>query len=172
VGLAAISTPARAELAYIALSSGGLAIADTTTNTVLATLSLGTQGGYGVAVSPDGSRVYVANYPNLVYVVDTASRKVIAQPQVVVPTSVVASPDGKWVYVAGESSNVSVIDTSTNTVSRVVPTGQIASAHIGLTSDGQETYCQRRKRRLFVHCCHRYNDLCSDANSGTRVSVV
>jgi YVTN family beta-propeller protein len=118
--------------------SGGLAIADTSTNTVLTKLPLITNSPSGVAVSPDGSRVYVAEYPNVVDVVDTASRKIIAQPQAVIPLMVVASPDGKWVYVSGESSNVSVIDTATNTVSRVVPTGQVASANIGLTTDGKE----------------------------------
>jgi YVTN family beta-propeller protein len=139
LGLSAISDPVQAELAYITTSSG-LAIADTSTNTVLTTLSA--INGSGVALSPDGSRAYVAAYPNLIYVVDTASRTVIAQPQVGgVPTTVVVSPDGKWVYASAVTGpDVTVIDTSSNTVARVVPTGLEDTANIGLTSDGKKLF--------------------------------
>lgn len=139
LGLSALSDPVQAELAYIT-TSRGLAIADTSTNTVLTTLSINSNDG--VALSPDGSRAYVTGYPNLIYVVDTASRTVIAQPQVGgVPATVVVSPDGKWVYASSElSPDVSVIDTSSNTVARVVPTGLESAANIGLTSDGKKLF--------------------------------
>jgi YVTN family beta-propeller protein len=140
LGLSAISAPVQAELAYITTSSG-LAIADTSTNTVTTTLSA-ISSPYGVALSPDGSRAYVAGYPNLISVVDTASRTVIAQPQVGgVPTTVVVSPDGKWVYASAVAGpDVTVIDTSSNTVARVVPTGLKDAANIGLTPDGKKLF--------------------------------
>ncbi|MFM0632630.1 beta-propeller fold lactonase family protein [Paraburkholderia xenovorans] len=139
LGLSAISDPVQAELAYITTSIG-LAIADTSTNTVLTTLSA-ISSPYGVALSPDGSRAYVGAYPNLIYVFDTASRTVIAQPQAPLPEQVVVSPDGKWVYASSETSpDVSVIDTSTNTVTKVVPTELEDAANIGLTPDGKKLF--------------------------------
>lgn len=139
LGFSAISDPVQAELAYITTSSG-LAIADTSTNTVLTTLSA-IDSPYGVALSPDGSRAYVGAYPNLIYVVDTASRTVVAQLQAPLPEQVVVSPDGKWVYASSETSpDLSVIDTSTNTVTRVVPTGLVNAANIGLTPDGKKLF--------------------------------
>jgi YVTN family beta-propeller protein len=73
----------------------------------------------GVAVTPDGSKVYVANAAsNNVSVIDTASNTVIATTPVgAAPVGVAVTPDGSKVYVANSNSNsVSVIATPTNTV--------------------------------------------------------
>ena len=51
---------------------------DTTTNTVTATVNVGSVP-IGVAVNPEGTRVYVANHASgNVYVIDTATNKVTA----------------------------------------------------------------------------------------------
>jgi YVTN family beta-propeller protein len=80
--------------------------------------------GFGVAVSPDGRKVYVAGDP--VSVIDTETNTVTATiPVGPGPLGVAVTPDGRKVYVAkrGLSGTVSVIDTATNTVIATVPVG-------------------------------------------------
>ena len=57
---------------------------------------------WGVAVSPDGTKVYVANeYGNTVSVIDTATNTVTATVNVGSgPFGVAVNPDGTKVYVA------------------------------------------------------------------------
>jgi YVTN family beta-propeller protein len=73
---------------------------------------------YGVAVTPDGSKVYVTNLnDNTVSVIDTAMNKVITTISVGPnPLAVAVTPDGSKVYVTSLSGTVSVIDTVSNTV--------------------------------------------------------
>ena len=71
-------------------------------------------GPYGVAVNPDGTKVYVADEEsNTVSVITTTTNKVMAMVNVgSVPRGVAVSPDGTKVYMVNEgSNNVSVIDT-------------------------------------------------------------
>ena len=72
----------------------------------------------GVAVTPDGKHVYVANFESLdVSVIDTATDTVVATVATVEPKWIAVTPDGKHVYVPNYASGtVSVIDTATNTV--------------------------------------------------------
>ncbi len=94
---------------------------DTTTNTVIGSpIHVGFLP-YGLAVTPDGSKVYAANdgaRDNSVSVIDTATNTVSATiPVGSLPTGVAVTPDGSKVYIANYLSNtVSVIDTATNTV--------------------------------------------------------
>jgi len=73
---------------------------------------------FGVAVSPDGSKVYVTNDDaSTVSVIDTATNTVTTIPlgSGAGPDGVAVTPDGSKVYVANEGLNtVSVIDTATN----------------------------------------------------------
>ena len=56
--------------------SGSVAVIDTGTNTVIATIAVGAYPE-GIAVSPDGRRVYVPNYrSNSVSMIDTADNTV------------------------------------------------------------------------------------------------
>jgi YVTN family beta-propeller protein len=68
-----------AQNAYITNDgSGNVSVIDTATNTVIATITVGT-APFAVAVSPDGGTVYVANIDSdNVSVIDTATNKVIA----------------------------------------------------------------------------------------------
>jgi len=101
----------------------------------------------GVAVTPDGTKVYVTNYyENNVSVIDTTTNNFIAMVNVGRgPLGVAVTPDGKDVYVAnnGEGSNtVSVINTTNNTAYDTVNVGSapiafgqfIGSAPINLSS--------------------------------------
>jgi YVTN family beta-propeller protein len=81
---------------------------------------------YGIAVTQDGTTVYVANAgDDTVSVIDTAANNVTATVRVGTgPIGVAVTPDGKKVYVANYgSNNVSVIDTATNMIVETVDVG-------------------------------------------------
>jgi len=76
-------------------------VIDTATNQVTATIGVGGRP-MGVAVSPDGTRVYVTNlFSHTVSVVDTATNQVTATIGAGSdPQGVAVSPDGTHLYVA------------------------------------------------------------------------
>ena len=90
---------------------------DTSTNTVVATIHVGS-GPEGVAVTPDGTRLYVANDGGAVWVINTSNNSVVAKVTVGGdPYGVAITPDGTRVYVTEDNgAAVSAIDTSSNTV--------------------------------------------------------
>ncbi len=92
---------------------------------VVATIVVGNMPA-GAALTPDLSRVYVANSgANTVSVISTSSNSVIKTITVGSnPTGVAITPDGARVYVTNRGSNtVSVIDTSTNAVVATIAVG-------------------------------------------------
>jgi YVTN family beta-propeller protein len=92
-------------------------------------------GPQGLAISPDGTRIYVANFnDDTVSVVDTTSDAVIATPIVIgSPNGIVASPDGNFVYVTAYNADaVRVIDTTTNTVVTSVGTASLPISAVNL----------------------------------------
>ena len=78
-----------------------VSVIDTATNTVIATIPVG-DNPFGVAVSPDGSKVYVANSnSHTVSVIATATDTVTATiPVGNIPLGVAVTPDGSKLYVA------------------------------------------------------------------------
>ena len=82
---------------------------------------------FQIAITPDGTRAYVANQSstNTVSVIDTANNIVVATiPGGFSPLGVAITPDGTQAYVTNDFSNtVSVIDTATNTVVATIPVG-------------------------------------------------
>ena len=97
--------------------SNKVTVVDTTTNKVVTTIEVGLAPA-GVAVTPDGSKVYVANeaVSGTVSVIDTATNAVSATVAVGSnPIGIAVKPDGSKVYVANKArhSTVSVIDTAT-----------------------------------------------------------
>jgi YVTN family beta-propeller protein len=127
---------------------GEVSVIDTATNNATTNISVGL-GAHGVAVTPDGKKVYVTNeiksdglvYDNAnVSVIDTATNMVTAVPVGQWPTGVAITPDGKNVYVANEvSNNVSVINTTTNTITATV-TGLISPDGVAVSPDGTTVY--------------------------------
>jgi YVTN family beta-propeller protein len=118
-----------------------VSVIDTETNTVIATIPVG-DSPFGVAVSPDGSKVYVTNLGSAsVSVIATATDTVTATIPVAGHTDEVAvSSDGSKVYVTNVSSgNVSVIDPATNTVTATIPVG-LAPLGVAVTPDGSKVY--------------------------------
>jgi YVTN family beta-propeller protein len=103
----------------------------------------------GAAVSPDGTKVYVANSDdNTTTVIDTSTNVVTATVSVgEYPSGVVVAPDGTKVYVASSAyqenstynSIASVIDAATNTVIASVPVGA-GSIGVAVSPDGKNVY--------------------------------
>jgi YVTN family beta-propeller protein len=112
--------------AYAGLPAA-VSVIDTASNTVVATVS-GLSAPFGMAVTPDGKRVYVANFSApTVSVIDTATNAVVATVTGLqnTPTDLAVTPDGKNVYVSNDDSStntgfVSVIDTATNRIAATV----------------------------------------------------
>ena len=127
--------------------SNDVSVIDTASNTVTATITVA-EGPSGVAVTPDGSKVFVANLnSNNVSVIDTASNTVTATiPVGTTPVNVAVTPDGSKVYVSNEASSVSVIDTASNTVTAAsntvtttIPVG-MSPIGVAVTPDGSKVY--------------------------------
>jgi YVTN family beta-propeller protein len=108
---------------------------------MIATIPVGKDPS-GVAVSPDGSTVYVAAAgSNAVSVINTGSNSVIATiPVGKNPVGVAVTPDGNLVYVTNAGTiNVSVINTKTNMVMKTI-TDQSGPRGIAVTPDGSKVY--------------------------------
>jgi YVTN family beta-propeller protein len=108
-------------------------VIDTGTNTLLTTIALGSGnfGIFGLAVSPDGTKLYVSTstnanggqpYPSgAVSVIDLTTDSVIATVPLpsYMPFGLAVTPDGTKVYVANHyNDTVAVIDTATNSLRR------------------------------------------------------
>jgi YVTN family beta-propeller protein len=127
VSLAWLIAPSSAHAvnAYItSLGGNTVSVINTATNAVIATINVGTSSA-GVAVAPDGSKVYIATDFGSVSVIDTTTNTVIGSPIAVGqnPFGVAVTSDGSKVYVTNEGGTVSVIDTATNTVIATIPAG-------------------------------------------------
>jgi YVTN family beta-propeller protein len=136
---------ARAEaLVYVVnVGSNDVSVIDATTNGVVATIPVAQQPN-GIAVTPDGQRVYVSSFlTDSVAVIDAATRAVVGSiPVGVEPVGVAVSPDGARIYVANRGSNsVSVIDRATDVVVATVDDGVGPGSNgIALTPDGTRAY--------------------------------
>lgn len=102
---------------------------------------------WGVAVSPDGARVYATSgYPyddggSVVYVIDATSLQIIATiDEILVPRWVAVSPDGSRVYVTttGPSEGLSIIDAATHSVVDHLPLGVLGDVKV--SPDGSRIY--------------------------------
>jgi YVTN family beta-propeller protein/VCBS repeat-containing protein len=119
-----------------------LAMIDTVTGEIIGTIPI--DGPGAVAVSPDGSKVYVATGFNGVSdgiaVIDTTTNAVTTIPLGADPNGIILSPNGSRLYVASITGHyMTVIDTASNTV--------ISSFHVSggpdfvaVTPDGTRLY--------------------------------
>jgi YVTN family beta-propeller protein len=150
VGQVPVAVAVSGNRAYIANAyDGTVSVIDTTTNTVVKTLGVGSSP-QKLAVSPDGERVYVANTgSNTVSIIDASTDTVIGT--VVVPVQqdqpgvflriwdVAANPLGGRVYVTATGGTVFVIDTATNAVSGPYRVGPAATG-VAISPDGSRLY--------------------------------
>jgi YVTN family beta-propeller protein len=110
---------------YVVCSSGNVAVVDSATFTVLATIPVGTTSR-GIAITPNGAQVWVSNSgSNNVSVIDTTTNTVVATVAAgTTPWGVAGNAAGTRMYVVNNGSNtVSVFDTASNTLVATVPTG-------------------------------------------------
>jgi YVTN family beta-propeller protein len=122
-----VAVSADGSTVYVAVATaptgtGIVSVIAATNNTLTTTIPV---GGFplGVAVSPDGSTVYVTNSEDgTVSVIAAASNTVTATiPVGGGPEGVAVSPDGSAVYVANFGANtVSVIDTASKAVTKTI----------------------------------------------------
>jgi YVTN family beta-propeller protein len=116
--------------------------------------NVGVGGEQAIAISPDGTRAYVANRANgNVSVIDTATNAELPASPIALrasnPNDIAISPDGTRVYLASEDeAGVSVIDTATNAEIAGSPIALPALAGfalpeasaIAITPDGRRAY--------------------------------
>jgi YVTN family beta-propeller protein len=122
---------------------------DTNTNTVIRTsqpLASGSTLSYpgNVAVSPDGTRVYVANWvEGKIIQLDPNTLAPVGQPIAVAGggDDMVFSPDGTRLYVAndGAPGSLTVIDTNSRSVVGTIPT-TYDTTDMAMSSDGRTLY--------------------------------
>ena len=132
------------------------------TRAVVGTIGVGA-GPVGVAVSPDGTRVYVANRAsNSVSVIDTATDRVVATVDSGIGLGskwIAITPDGARAYVNNAFSRnpgtVSVIDTTSGMVVGDVEGGAQPEAHRDCAGRADGV---RRQLPLLEHLRHRHCD--------------
>jgi YVTN family beta-propeller protein len=122
-------------------------VIDTADHVVIATIDAGKKNPSGVAITPDGKKVYVTNWgsdtavSDNVSVIDTANRGVIATIHVgKKPSGVAITSDGTKVYVTNcGSDTVSVIAIVNNAVIATIPVER-SPYGVAITPDGTKVY--------------------------------
>ena len=147
-------TPDGAHVYVVDVGDSTVSVIATATNTVVGSpipvgpsigpsSNVGALISGGIAITPSGSSVYVANSGgNTVSVIATASNTVVDTiPVGSQPTGIAITPDGAHVYVANSGdSTVSVIATATNTVEGLpLPVG-LFPLGVAITPDGTHAY--------------------------------
>ncbi|MCZ6632112.1 MAG: beta-propeller fold lactonase family protein [bacterium] len=100
-------------------------------------------GPYGVAVGPNGKRLYVTDIDgNQVFAFDVNTRMRIGEITDVVssPRSLALSKDGKRLYVAGFDGDISVVDTESLSVIQTIDTGPSGVFRLALSPDDRRLY--------------------------------
>jgi YVTN family beta-propeller protein len=119
-------------------------LAQLPTNTVVATIPVGSGPGWTV-VSPDSSTVYVINDTDGTVSVINASTNTVTSVITVgsLPAQGGISPDGKTLYVLNEAAdNVAIISTASNTVTGTFKIGKHGDG-LAVSPDGKELYLGR-----------------------------
>jgi len=140
-------------LAFATLNRGGVAFIDTSTDQVVARIEPPEPIGagapkVGLAVSPDGRRVYWAYFYDFLHVIDVASRRIIKTIHLgearweadCAPTAIAVTPAGSKIYVTMHDGNyVAVVDTSIWGIIATITVG-LAPTDIVITRDGSLAY--------------------------------
>jgi len=131
----------RAPIVYVSSAGGGISEINAANHSVIATAPF-PDNANGVAITPDGRRMYAADrdVPQVI-VFDTATNVPIAQiPIGNGPLSVAVSPDGSSVYATNQfDGTVSVIATATNQVVATITTGA-EPIWVTFSRDGSHAY--------------------------------
>jgi len=105
-----------------------ISMVDTLTNTIVDTIITSPYKPFDLAISPDGSRVYIANEADGLSYLDTTDNTVVGviEEAYKVYARLAVSPGGEYVYVAtyhdrNFQAEVSVIDTDTLGLAAIIP---------------------------------------------------
>ncbi|QJR15134.1 IPTL-CTERM sorting domain-containing protein [Usitatibacter palustris] len=123
-------------------SNGSVAVIDTATNAIIATINTGGQLT-DMAVTPDGTRAYVPSTTAQIFVIDLATNTLLTSFAISGNNfSPVFSADGTRMYTAVNNQNaIDVFDTTTNTViQNNVPIAGNAPTGMALSPDGRSLY--------------------------------
>jgi YVTN family beta-propeller protein len=139
--LAGVSTSlAAAPFAYVPNEgSGTISIIDTQTDAVTGEIAIGGKPR-GIAISPDGKRLYVSEQKGEhVDVIDTATKKFIKKiPVGDSPEAVYVNQDGTLIAVANEEANtVSLIDTKALRIKSTIKLSGKNPEHAVFSPDGK-----------------------------------
>jgi len=143
--------------AYIPnLNDNTVTVIDTGTNTIVATIEDGIgERPLSVAITPDGTKVYVTNNdtPGTVSVIQASTNTVIDTISVGSgPSGITITPDGNFAYVTNSNSfNISKINLATDTVVATIPTPGLNPGRLVPTPDGAFIYVlvTNTSQRLF-----------------------
>ncbi|MGD0820289.1 MAG: PKD domain-containing protein [Desulfomonilia bacterium] len=132
----------RKACAYITnMESGDVTVVDISTNSIITRIPVGT-APYGVAVSPDGDRVYIAcgGSDGGIYVIDTITNTVAGTIEGIYATTLAVNPDGSIIYaVSAVDGTLTAIDAHSHGVIGVVQTGP-SPFGIAVKPDGTRIY--------------------------------
>lgn len=131
---------------YVMLSTGAVEVIDTVTRTTSTSIPVGGTGG--LAITPDGTRVYVG--AGNVVVIDTATNAVLTTFPVdptgttwAVGAAIVAGGTKAYItmnsFGVGGSGGVAVVDIASNTIARFIGLGGLVGP-IATTPDGSRAY--------------------------------
>jgi YVTN family beta-propeller protein len=148
----AVTVAPNGAYAYVAVAVGGsefpvfqqsgeVSVINTATNTVTATVTVGTDPE-DVAVTPNGEYVYVTNsISDSVSVINAATNTVTTTiTGLSGPHGVAVTPNGEYAYVTNSvNGTVSVISTATNTVTAIIPVGSYANS-VAVAPNGEYAY--------------------------------
>jgi YVTN family beta-propeller protein len=99
----------------------GLNVIDTATGQIIANIAAGIRP-QDYAISPDGKRLYIANFGDqTLYVADAVTNTIIKSLPVTAPLRIAVSPDNSRVYVSTTSGGVLIFDPATDTVKGAIP---------------------------------------------------
>src|SRR5579862_2385122 len=145
VSITAIHGPAatHAPYAYVVTNTSAtccVQVVDTSTNTVVKSIPT-TGNGIPIALTPDQSRLYIADFNNnLVNVIDTASNTLMTTIPVGVRANATAiAPNGLLGYTANGDGTVTVFSIATNKVMATIPVGFFLG-DVAVTPDGSTLY--------------------------------
>ena len=128
--------------AYIG-GANAVTVINTDDNTKVTTMPTGGGQVYGIAVSPDGSKVYVTNTAaGTVSVINPVNNTVVGTIQVGSnPAGVTFTPDGRFAYVANMGTNtVTVINAATDTPLASPIVVGTNPANVAVSPDGKWAY--------------------------------
>jgi len=153
---------------YASENVGAIAVINTTTNAVIATIAA--DDPLGLVVSPEGVRLYETN-PNSgnLTILNTATDDIIATiPVGTYPTDVTLSHDGSIAYVAVENSNyIAVVNTASDAIVSKIPVG-IAPFGVVLNNAGTFLYVTNSNSGTVSVINTTNNTVVNNINVGTQ----